>query len=330
MSETLLRQWAMLRHMPREPRKIDAATLQHCLREEGFRVDLRSVQRDLKKLSRVFPLLLDQRNRPYGWSWAREARHGFGLPAMEVPAAAAFRLLEAIAERSLPQSLRDCLSGYFRAADRTVSWDASGCPPPVRIVMAARGDVPRLPEPDLRVITRIYECLVRGRQCRARWMPPGPEAAGRSVVLAPLGLLLYEGVPYVVAVSVGDGQVAQYPLHRLQEADILDDPGAPPPGFDFDDWVREHYPFTGSGRQVRVDLEVQPLLAEHLAELPLGADQQVEMLADRRARLRATVDDDAQLRTWLLRHAGAIRINGPEALRREVADTAAVLVNSEQ
>ncbi len=62
----------MLRLIPRAPRKIDTATLQAALRAEGYVVDRRSIQRDLHKLSTVFPIVCDDAHKPYGWSWMRD------------------------------------------------------------------------------------------------------------------------------------------------------------------------------------------------------------------------------------------------------------------
>ncbi len=77
LSDTLVRQWRMLQMIPRAPRKIDAATLEARLREHGLAIDRRSIQRDLQKLSSVFPLVCDDRHKPYGWSWTRDAKLPF-------------------------------------------------------------------------------------------------------------------------------------------------------------------------------------------------------------------------------------------------------------
>jgi hypothetical protein len=51
----LLRQWKMLQLLPSRYPK-DAATIREELESEGFNVDLRTVQRDLKELMEVFPV----------------------------------------------------------------------------------------------------------------------------------------------------------------------------------------------------------------------------------------------------------------------------------
>jgi len=67
-NETILRLLTMLRLIPRHPRCIDTATLERKLGDEGFHVTRRTIQRDLHRLSRAFPLTCDD-HKPTGWSW---------------------------------------------------------------------------------------------------------------------------------------------------------------------------------------------------------------------------------------------------------------------
>jgi hypothetical protein len=61
----------MLRLIPRAPRKISRAGIETALRDEGFEINRRTIQRDLQHLAGVFPLIVDDQHVPYGWSWAR-------------------------------------------------------------------------------------------------------------------------------------------------------------------------------------------------------------------------------------------------------------------
>ena len=73
MADAMLRQWSLLRSIPRSPRRVDTTTLLRRLHEDGFKVGQRTVQRDLHRLSEIFPLVLDKRSIPFGWSWMRQA-----------------------------------------------------------------------------------------------------------------------------------------------------------------------------------------------------------------------------------------------------------------
>lgn len=55
--DPLLRQIALLQLIPRAPRRISTTTLQEKLRDWGFEIDVRSLQRDLNRLVALdFPI----------------------------------------------------------------------------------------------------------------------------------------------------------------------------------------------------------------------------------------------------------------------------------
>lgn len=99
--ETLLRQWQMLRMIPRFPSKITAKTLHEKLASENFTVTKRTVERDLQSLSESFPILSDERDMPYGWSWSKDAKV-FDVPGLSNSEALTFKLVEQHLKPLLP------------------------------------------------------------------------------------------------------------------------------------------------------------------------------------------------------------------------------------
>ena len=71
----------MLRLIPRYPRKITAREISEMLGGHDFDVSKRTIERDLQSLSEVFPLVCDDRDKPFGWSWNKGAA-SFDLPGM--------------------------------------------------------------------------------------------------------------------------------------------------------------------------------------------------------------------------------------------------------
>ncbi|WP_258808227.1 WYL domain-containing protein [Pseudidiomarina sp. CB1] len=71
--QTVLRYLLMLRHIPKQPQKIDVNTLRERLTEQGIDVSVRTIQRNLVELSEVFPLTTDERCKPFGWSLLADA-----------------------------------------------------------------------------------------------------------------------------------------------------------------------------------------------------------------------------------------------------------------
>jgi predicted DNA-binding transcriptional regulator YafY len=70
---TLSRQWALLRQLPSRSPGITSAELVWRLRDVGFSVSKRTVERDLNELSLIFPLERNDKSIPFGWHWAATA-----------------------------------------------------------------------------------------------------------------------------------------------------------------------------------------------------------------------------------------------------------------
>lgn len=82
MGSSIVRQWHLLTLLPKGPRRIDSATLVARLRERGLAIHRRTIQRDLLELATVFPLVADERSKPYGWRWADDAELLCTIPAL--------------------------------------------------------------------------------------------------------------------------------------------------------------------------------------------------------------------------------------------------------
>jgi len=80
--QRVMRYLMLLRHIPRQPQKIDVSSLCDKLVTHGIDVSVRTVQRNLVELSEVFPLVADERSRPYGWSIVQDAPL---LPLLSIP-----------------------------------------------------------------------------------------------------------------------------------------------------------------------------------------------------------------------------------------------------
>lgn len=93
MSEALFRYLTLLQLIPRLPACISTPVLQEKLAERGYVFELRTLQKDRKdKLSRYFPIICHDEERPFRWSFDRQAQ--FNLPSLDPASALAFHLAE--------------------------------------------------------------------------------------------------------------------------------------------------------------------------------------------------------------------------------------------
>ena len=74
MSDSVLRMIKMTERIPRYPSKVTANQIQDFLKNLGYSISLRSVQRDLNELSRLFPIECDDKSIPFGWSWKKDSQ----------------------------------------------------------------------------------------------------------------------------------------------------------------------------------------------------------------------------------------------------------------
>lgn len=70
---TLSRQWELLRQLPSRSPGITSAEMVARLRDAGFPISKRSIERDLNELSLIFPLERNDKSIPFGWHWAASA-----------------------------------------------------------------------------------------------------------------------------------------------------------------------------------------------------------------------------------------------------------------
>lgn len=318
--ETLHRQWQTLRLIPRHPKKITGRELTDRLGNAGFTVTKRTVERDLQTLSSFFPLVVDSRSMPYGWSWDKGAA-ALDVPALSPTEAVSFLMLREYLAPLIPASLLDQLAPYFGMAEQCLMAQSTASPlrgwlKKIAIVPVAQPLQPPVIVPE--VLASLQEALLRNVQVRIRYLRRG-EKAETEYTAHPLGLVQRGGVLYLVATLFDYADVRLLVVHRMRQAEVLDDNARRLKGFDLATYVAEgHFGF-GSAIPLRVVLRFSREAGEHLWDTSLSADQQIAERPDGRLEVRATVADSLQFRWWLLGFADGVEIVEPAQLRDELA-----------
>lgn len=315
MPETSIRYLTMLRMIPRYPRAITAPQLAETLAEHGFELNIRSIQRDLDKLSAHFPLMVDEASRPYAWSFNASAANSM-IPALDMPAALTLELARAYLTPVLPQRALEHLKPHFEEAQETLGrrdnplgrW-------PDRVRVINRGLMTRRPTINAEVLETVTEALLKDYQCdliyQARsW--PEPE----SIRVHPYGLIFRDPNVYLIATINGREGIRQLALHRATDSLLVEEHVDRPSGFDIDQYI-----YSGAMGQlytkepVQLRLRCDKTFMFHLKESPMSLDQLIENETDEHFDLTATVGDTQDLRWWLIAQANHLDILGPEYLR---------------
>lgn len=317
--ETILRQWSMLRRIPRHPGSVGTRELKDKLEQEGFLIDVRTIQRDLEKLSGLFPLSCETRGKANRWFWMEEATV-MDLPGMEPATAVAFRLAEEYLAPLLPNATIKHLEPHFRRAreilkpergTRLAVW-----PDKVQVIAGGPALTPPSVKPEVQ--EAVYRALLEDRQLVCTYRSKDA-VQPKSYPINPLGLVFRDGVVYLVGTAKDYAEVRHFALHRMEAAMMLETPCRRPPGFNFQTYVKAEQLFAYPLSRGPIDLELafDKGAAVHLTERLLSKDQRVTQNNDGRVMVRATVKDTLELRWWLLGFGDKVEVLAPQALRHE-------------
>ncbi len=318
MNDTFMRQWHMLRLIPRFPSKVSTSDLVHSLADEGFAVTRRTLQRDLAKLAVIYPMVCDERNKPFGWSWSADATF-LDIPSMDSHTALAFWLANQHLKPLLPSVTLKKLEPHIHAAERVLNHIATDKGAPAwrhKVRVLAQG--PSLTEAviDHDVQRLVYDGLLRNRKLLVHYTPRSGKQ--KAYDLHPLGLILKAGISYLVCLIREYSDIRLLALHRISQVTVLDIPSTIPEDFDLDDYIESGE----MGFQCKGDIAFKALLSKgatlHLKERALSDDQSIEEQSDGRMLVCATIQDTSELRWWLLGFGGSLEVLEPQSLRDEV------------
>lgn len=314
--KTLSRQWEMLRAIPRAPSKITTTALEAHLKNAGYNISRRTIERDLHALSLLFPLVLDDRSKPFGWSWAKSARPDI-LPGLNVAQAIALLLAQRHLEPLLPRNLHEELSDVFAIAQKAVSasdwkeWSR-------RTALISSGMTLLPPAVDAGILTAVQSALAH-RKCLRGWYRSKGGEDFREYLLHPLGLIVQGPVLYLMATAFDYEDVRHFALHRFTRIEELAQARHEPEDFDFVGYAASNGARIASRGRIRLVCRFDRAAAEHLSETPMAADQHWKSIeSGRRVQITATVEEDDRLRWWLLAFGSQVEVVSPKALRESI------------
>lgn len=318
MNDTMIRQWALLRMLPRHPRRIDTASIHKQLAQHGIYVSLRTIQRDLNDLSRIFPLASDQ-SKPQGW-WF-EKGPSLEIPSMDPHAALTFNLVEQYMQHLLPPATLSHLSPWFETAQGIVKTEASivsRWQDRLRVIPHTLNKVPARIDPEIQVT--IYDALLHEKQLEVTYRAISTGQAAKTYPVHPLGLVVMEQVVYLVCTVKDYTDPRFLAIHRIDAATPLDAAAITPKGFDIDAFVSREFGIRVGSDPVQLRMRVRGVLGQYLAETPLAQGQRMTVLDAGWTRIEVEVKDTMQLRSWLRSLGRDAVVEGPATFREELRE----------
>lgn len=297
----LRRHWLILRALPKSPyKKTSSDILTALLDSKEVKVTKRTVERDLLTLQEFFPITCDERSKPYGWSWARDAAV-ISLPGLTLNEALTFELVRQHITPLLPACTLNQMQSYFDLARRTLESEsgyavASRWPDKVRTVPPTQ---PLLaPVIKEEVQQTVYEALLHDQQIKISYRKKGAMELSRYRV-HPLGIVHRGQVTYLVCTLNDYQDIKLLALHRFESAETMHETAKCPADFNLDNYIASGAFGFGNGETIKLEAVFTAKAGEHLYETPLSFDQTIEELPDGRLKVVATVRDTPQLKWWL-------------------------------
>ena len=326
--DTLFRYLTMLQLIPRSPGRISTPVLLEKLRERGFQVDMRSLQRDLRdRLALHFPLICDDSSKPYRWFFDRDFH--CNLPALDVPSALTLVLGEEYLKGLLPPVVVGQLAPQFRDARQLLDGlEANGLSQWAKRVRAIPNGKTLIPAPlDEDTWQVVSEALLSHRAVDVTYRSRSADER-KQLTLHPQGMVSRHSVTYLLATVNDYDDIRQFALHRIELVSLSKAKWREAEGFCIDDYIASGaFGYLLSKEPVLLRARIQPQVAWLLSETPLSNEQSLTQLADTDWQLlEARVPDDQQTLWWLKALGASVEVLEPLAWREEIlADAKRVL-----
>ena len=322
MADPLLRQWEMLKLIPRE-RKTTVKELQGKLEGLGYSVNRRTLERDLDRLSIPFAIEADTRSKPYGWRYALNM-HPANIPGLTSSEALTMVLLETYLKTLLPVAISDNLAGHFSAARHSLSVEHSDSKLQSwlkKVKVLSPGQHLLAPTIDSSIQRTVYNALMQCFQLEMDYLAAGNSEAKHYSSVHLQGLVQYGSVIYLVVTINDHNDLRLLVLHRIQKVTLKEESLRPLDNFDLQVYIDQGgFGFGQIAQPIELIAIFKNDAGHHLIETPLAKDQQIERLDPQTLKITAEILDTPQLQRWLSSFGPDLEVLAPEALRVTIAE----------
>lgn len=318
MAESYLRCLEVLRILPRHPNTITAREIKKRVNALGFNVSVKTIQRDLQSISRLFPITSIEDSRPYGWSWMEDADI-VDIPSMDQKTALTFRMVDQFLSQMMPRSTIQFLEPYFNRAQVILEnaeksslrkWFD-------KIAVIPKGQSLIKAEIDAGIRDVVYEGVLKDKQILLEYKRLGAEKS-KEYPISPLGLVFRNEVVYLVGIARDYEYPAQFPLHRILKAELLNVNAKIPKDLTLKRYIdKGEFAFVYEEAQITLQVVCDKYNALRLEETPLSIDQTVVENENGQVLLTAIVSDSHELREWLWGFGDSVEVVAPVYLREE-------------
>lgn len=313
--DTLFRTLTMLQIIPKEPRYKATSTIHASLEEKGFKISLRTIQRDLNALTPHLPLIRlegDGENR-----WSLSSHYNDQKVGLDTPTALTLVLAHEYLSGLLPQIALDQIAPQFEAARRFLnglpSNHYSGWANRVKAIPNGKTLMPaQIKEGIWEEVSEamLEECAIEVMYLSRKHNEP------KDYTLHPQAIVVRHSVSYLLATVKDYDDILQFALHRIQKVKRSAKDFRPLKGFNLNDYIEQGgFSYRQSSQPVELKARVKNEIAWLLSETRLSEDQNLKPDDDGWYELTATVSDDQQTLWWIQGYGAAIDVHEPKQWR---------------
>ncbi len=300
----------MMELIPRYPAKTFTNEIKDKLSELGYEATLRTIQRDLQELSRLFPIVSDERSQPFGWSWKKDAK-GYESPAMDPIQALTFSLAAQYLEPLMPKANFKRIEAFFSRAESVLIGNEKSKLHKWRKRVKVIPENIRFKEPkvSLEIRQKLYHAVYEGIQIKALYKKRGSKTSDKRHI-HPLGIVIKGSMHYLICMMDEDQIEPRYlPLQRFEKVELLDDKVREPKSFNLDHFIhKNNLGYAFSDQLYTFEAIFDKTMAFHLLETPLNSSQVAKEIGDNELLIQARVPDTLQFEQWLMGFGSKVEI----------------------
>ncbi len=181
----------------------------------------------------MFPLVVDDRDKPFGWGWNHDSPN-FDLSDLSVPEALTFALVEQHLDKSFPPATLDALQLWFKSARQALREMDTGAQTNIwlcKVRTIAPMQALLVPQVDAQCQREVYDALMRDRQLKLSYKKRDVKTVLVYESVHPLAVIQRRPLIYLVCLFAGYDDVRMLAMHRMQAAEMQYLPSRKKTGF---------------------------------------------------------------------------------------------------
>lgn len=315
----LSRQWELLQHLPKRSPGITVSELLTRLTAAGYSISRRSIERDLRDLSVVFPLHCNNGGTPFGWYW--QPGVNVELQGITLTEAVSLALVEDAVRPLLPGSMLSVLEPRFAHARQKLKGlgdDNAAARWPDKVASVRPDFNLQAPQIQPEILEALQAALLDEQQVKCQYYSAHNDRIS-ELTLNPLAIVQRGLITYLIATAAPYTDIRQFAVHRFRSVTPLETPCEGRESFELQTYLDTDALQFGKPEKIRLKAWVSEHQARLIRETPLSADMRIEQVADG-FKLQATVTNTWQLHWWILSLGDSLVVQEPAELRQQIGD----------